>query len=88
MARRESDDDEETSPSSTRNCEKQTRRRQRVRELVFDGIARGREGSEPFPKAATYCHLLLLCNRKAATLATPVAFVALDGHVGQPVIDH
>ena len=45
----------------------------------------GRQGSETFPKTATYCHLLPFCHRKTHTPVRTVSFVRcpLRG-AGQP----
>jgi hypothetical protein len=41
----------------------------------------GRDGSEPFPKAAIYCHLLPFCSRKTASFVSTVSvhFLRLEG---------
>ena len=57
-------------------CEKQIRRRHPCREFVVDGIGRGREVLETFPKPATYCHLLPFWGGKIATTVSivPIPF--------------
>ena len=62
-------------------------RRQVAKEFVVNRVSGSSNGSETFPKAATYCHLLPYWSRKTATSVSAVAFrTCLPGHVCWPEI--
>ena len=49
--------------------------------------SRGREGPEPFPKTATYCHLLPFSSRKIATPVATVPFLPYRSSACRPAWD-
>jgi hypothetical protein len=88
MARRESADDDETTLWSTSRLGRANPSSSAIERIRYRTHRAGRRRSEAFPKPAIYCHQLSFCSRKTAASVSTVAYVAVRGYAGQPVIRH